>query len=131
MAEAVQTGDAVALAAPSMHPGFADHLQELFAGLGSLRLRPMFGGQGVYLDGRMFGLVMDDTLYLKTDAASEAAFRAAGGEAFVWRGKPRTLVTRYWSPPAEALESAQAMRPWAQRALAAAQAQATRVRRKR
>lgn len=106
----------------------ADYLHDLFAEAGPIRLRPMFGGQGVYLDEWMIGLVMETALYLKTDALTEAAFRDGGGERFIYRGKPRTIATRYWSPPAEALESAAAMLPWAQRALAAAQRKAARTR---
>lgn len=67
------------------HHEFAEHLRELLAGVGAVRLRPMFGGLGVYLDDCMFGLVMDETLYLKTDHASVDAFRDAGGEPFRYR----------------------------------------------
>lgn len=102
-----------------IHPEFADHLRELLADVGPIRLRPMFGGLGVYRDDCMFGLVMDDTLYLKTDPASVDAFRDAGGEPFLYRPVRAGHVPGYWTPPAEALESAAAMRPWARRALEA------------
>ncbi|WP_203322166.1 TfoX/Sxy family protein [Pseudoxanthomonas beigongshangi] len=110
------------------HHEFAEHLRELLAGVGAVRLRPMFGGLGVYLDDCMFGLIMDETLYLKTDPASVDAFRDAGGEPFVYRPVRDGHVPGYWTPPAEALESAAAMRPWAQRALEAARRRPARRR---
>ncbi|MGX5729854.1 TfoX/Sxy family protein [Pseudoxanthomonas beigongshangi] len=103
-----------------MHHEFGEYLRELMAGVGEIRLRAMFGGSGVYLEDCMFGLVMDDTLYLKTDALTVEEFRAAGGEPFIYRPLREGQVPGYWTPPPEALESAQAMRPWAIRALAAA-----------
>jgi len=44
---------------------FVVYLKEVFEQLGPIRARKMFGGYGIYHDGVMFGLVADDTLYLK------------------------------------------------------------------
>ena len=96
-----------------MGESFDDHLRELFATLGPVTLRRMFGGQGVYHDGQIIGLVMGEELFLKTDARSLAAFESAGGQPFVYDGQGKTVRTSYWLPPAEAMESAQAMGPWA------------------
>jgi TfoX/Sxy family transcriptional regulator of competence genes len=45
-----------------------DHLLEQAAGAGTVAARPMFGEYGLYLDGRLVGLVCDDRLYLKATA---------------------------------------------------------------
>ena len=70
----------------------------------------------------MFGLVADETLYLKTDDATRAEFETAGSTPFVFesKSKGKTVTTSYWSVPAEAMDAPDAMRPWAQRALDAA-----------
>jgi DNA transformation protein len=99
---------------------FANYLRELFADLGPIDLRPMFGGHGLYLDGTILGIVLDETLYLKTDEATRARFEAAGSAPCEYQMKGRTLKMSYWSVPAEAMDSPQAMRPWAQLALDAA-----------
>ena len=96
-----------------MGESFDDHLRELFSALGPVTLRRMFGGQGVYHDGVIIGLVMGEELFLKTDALSVAAFESAGGQPFVYDGKGKPVRTSYWLPPAEAMESAKAMLPWA------------------
>lgn len=103
---------------------FVEYLLELLAPLGEATARRMFGGWGVYLDGDMIGLVAGEALHLKTDAHTREAFAAAGGAAFVYRSRGRTVPTSYWSPPEAALDSADAMRPWALLALEAARRKA-------
>ena len=44
----------------------------------------MFGGYGLYLDGLMIGVVIDDGLYLKADEPTRAHFEAAGCAPFVY-----------------------------------------------
>lgn len=99
---------------------YAAYCVELLAVLGPARARRMFGGHGLYLDDRMVGLVADERLYLKVDAQTRPAFEAAGGEPFVYEAKEKTATMSYWTPPEEAMDSAEAMRPWAMLALEAA-----------
>lgn len=96
------------------------HLHDLFDPLGALTTRPMFGGHGVYLDGAMIGVVMEDALYLKVDAETRLHFEAAGSQPYVYLGQEAPITMSYWLAPDEAMESAQAMRPWAELARAAA-----------
>ena len=103
-----------------MSESFTSYLRDLFSELGPVVLRKMFGGQGLYHDGLIIGLVIGEELYLKTDAATVPAFAQAGGHPFVYQGKGKPVTMSYWLPPAEAMESAQAMRPWAKLAYEAA-----------
>ena len=98
---------------------FAWH-RELLAALGRIDVRRMFGGAGLYADGRIVALVVEDVLYLKTDDASRDRFRDAGGRPFAYAGKGRTVETSYWTPPDDALDSGDAMAPWARLAREAA-----------
>lgn len=103
-----------------MSDSFTSYLRDLFVELGPVSLRRMFGGQGLYHDGVIIGLVVGDELFLKTDAVTRGAFEQAGGAPFTYQGKGKSVATSYLSPPAEAMESAQAMRPWARLAFEAA-----------
>lgn len=114
-----------------MDDGFLAHVRELLGDAGAVSLRAMFGGHGVYLDATIVGIVVDEVLYLKTDAETRARFEAAGGAPFVYTGQARPIATSYWTLPGEALDSPQAMRPWAELALAAARRKAARTRRRR
>lgn len=94
--------------------------RELLEPLGRITVRRMFGGAGLYADGLIVGLEIEGTLYLKTDASSRDLFANAGGRPFVYDGKDKPVTTSYWGPPDEAMDSPEAMRPWARLALEAA-----------
>ena len=54
---------------------FQDQLEELFAPVGGVSFRRMFGGIGIFKETLMFALVADDVLYLKANDATKAAYR--------------------------------------------------------
>ncbi len=93
---------------------------ELLAPIGRITARRMFGGAGLYADGLIVGLEVDGALYLKIDGQTRQAFAEGGGHPFVHDGKGKPITMSYWTPPDEAMDSPEAMRPWAQRALEAA-----------
>ena len=103
-----------------MRPDFTAHLHDLFAALGPIGTRAMFGGHGVYFDGLIIGTVIDDALYLKTDAQTRAHFEGSGCTPFVYTSQQQPITTSYWSLPEDAMESPQAMLPWAKLAFEAA-----------
>lgn len=107
--------------APRPLPELVTHAIELFAPLGSIRTKAMFGGWGFYCDDLFFAIVAFDTLYLKADTQSASRFREAGGEPFRFTTKDgRSETMNYWTVPEEAMENPAEMRPWGREALAAA-----------
>ena len=87
----------------------------------SATARAMFGGHGVYVDGRIVGIVVNDELYLKTDVTTLPAFTALGLEPFRYSKADRGAVTMgYHRAPDDALESPEAMREWLRGAMGAA-----------
>ena len=102
-------------------PDFLAHVVDLARAVGPADARRMFGGHGIYVDGLIVGLVVDDTLYLKTDGETRPAFEALGLAPFCFTSKQKgTVSTSYYPPPEEALENRVAMREWLMLALAAA-----------
>ena len=99
---------------------YLDYLHDLFSAFAPVTTRAMFGGHGVYRDGVILAIVIDETLYLKVDDATRAAFEAEGSAPFVYAAKGRSVPMSYWSTPEAALDSPQDFRPWAQRAWEAA-----------
>jgi len=82
--------------------------------------RAMFGGHGLYADGIIFAIVIDDTLYLKADEANRAEFAALGLEPFVYTsGKGEKTAMSYHRAPEEALENPDAMAHWLRSAMGA------------
>ena len=99
----------------------AEHCLELFAPLGRIRLKRMFGGWGFYVDELFFALIAYDRLFLKVNDTTRPRFEAAGSEPFVYTAKDRQQVSLgYSSAPAEAMDSPAAMMPWARLGIEAA-----------
>lgn len=103
-----------------MSRDYLDYLHDLFSAFAPVTTRAMFGGHGVYRDGTIIGIVIDETLYLKVDAQTRAAFEAEGCAPFVYESKGKAVPMSYWTVPDEALDSPQEFRAWAQRAWEAA-----------
>ncbi len=100
--------------------GFIDYLHELFAPLGALTARRMFGGHGLYLDGLFIAIVADGRLFLKTDAETTPAFLAAECAPFTFEAKGKSTEMSYWSVPDSAMDTSEDLAPWAKLAVAAA-----------
>ena len=98
---------------------YLDYVLEQLAGLSRVRARRMFGGVGLYSDDVFFAIITDDTVYLRTDAASRADFVARGMGAFrPYADRPEISMT-YFEVPAEVLEDAAILVQWGRRAVAA------------
>jgi DNA transformation protein and related proteins len=97
-----------------------DYLVDELTPLGHAQGRRMFGGHGLYVDGLIVALVIDETLYLKVDAGNRAAFEAAGMEPFVYLNKGRRVALPYWEAPAAMIEEPDQLREWTMASLAVA-----------
>ena len=97
------------------------YVVEQLADWGPLVSKKMFGGVGLFREGMMFGLLANDTAYLKTDDVNRADYEAAGMEAFhPFEGKKRAMTMPYYEIPADILEDTDRLAEWADRAFAAA-----------
>ncbi len=109
--------------------GFHDFVRELFAGLGPVQVKRMFGGAGVYADGVMFALLANDVIHLKVDDAMKVELKAEGCGPFIWTpaSGPRAgeqVEMGYWRMPDAALDEPELAAKWGRKALAAAKAKA-------
>jgi DNA transformation protein and related proteins len=103
-----------------MSEAFVEYVMELLGPFGTSGVRRMFGGHGVYLDGLMFAIVSEDTLYLKADDMNRIEFEQAGCEAFGYARKGKRATLNFYRAPDDAMESPESMLPWARTAYAAA-----------
>jgi DNA transformation protein len=79
----------------------------------------MFGGVGIYAGDVFFALIADDTLYLKVDDSTRPDFEERGMSPFRPYGEEGETMG-YYELPGDALEDPEALRPWAEKAIAAA-----------
>jgi DNA transformation protein and related proteins len=96
-------------------------IQELFAEFGPVSVRRMFGGAGIFVDGRMIGLVSRDAIYLKADPETIPAFEQEGLAPFSYatKGGERRL-TSYWRMPERLYDDPEELARWARAAHGAA-----------
>ena len=111
-------------------PEFLAFLQDQLAPFGSVAARRMFGETGLFRDGLMFGIVVGDTLYFKTDDGNRSAYEDAGMEPFQYERKGRTVSLGYHEAPADILEDGEQLSEWAAAAFDAAMAAKNRRPRK-
>lgn len=103
-----------------------DFIHELFAQFRSVTVKRMFGGAGIYAEGVMFGLVFEDAIYLKVDAASIPDFEREGSKPFVYTrfrspGRMQRPSMSYWRLPDRLYDDPDELAIWAGRALAIAE----------
>ena len=91
---------------------------DLFAGLGPVSVRRMFGGKGIYFDGVIFALELRGELMLKADAESAPDFEAAGCVQWTYVGSRhgKTVAMPYWTVPESAVDDPDEMAIWARKA---------------
>lgn len=109
---------------------FHDFVRELFAGVGRVEVKRMFGGAGAWVDGVMFLLIADDAIHIKVDDALKAELRVEGCGPFVWEPQsgPRAgekIDLGYWRLPDSALDDPDEAASWGRKALAVAKAKAS------
>ena len=105
------------------------HISELFAAFGRIDARNMFGGTGIYAGGLMFGLIVDDVVYLKADAHTVPRFEREGCGPFIYDTKrgERSLKS-YWRMPDRLYDEPEELAEWAKAALEVARRAAARAR---
>lgn len=100
---------------------FVDFVQEALAPLGPVVVRRMFGGAALSCGGLTFALVLDDTLWLKSDAETIADFAAEGCPPFTYQTRQgRRVLTSYRRAPERLLDDGEELAAWARGALATA-----------
>jgi DNA transformation protein and related proteins len=92
--------------------------------VGKVTARSMFGGVGLYHEGLFFGLIADDTLYLKVDDSNRSDYERSGCGPFRPYGDD-SYSMHYYELPAPVLEDAGELRIWAGKAIDVARRKAS------
>jgi DNA transformation protein len=102
-------------------PEDSEHIAELFADFGPVRVCRMFGGAGIFADGLMIGLAVGGVIFLKADERSIPQFEREGLAPFSYntKGGTRSLAS-YWRMPERLYDDPEALAGWARAAMEAA-----------
>jgi DNA transformation protein len=95
----------------------SDAIRDLFAGLGPVEIRRLFGGKGIYFDGVIIAVELRGELMLKGDAVLAPELEAAGAKRWTYThrrgGKPVSMP--YWTVPDGAVDDPDQMAIWARK----------------
>ncbi|WP_417411970.1 TfoX/Sxy family protein [Hoeflea sp.] len=89
-----------------------DAIRDMFDSLGEVSIKRMFGGKGIYHQGRILALEFNGDILLKADAQSAPAFADAGASQWIYAGKNKPVTMPYWSIPDAALDDPDEMAKW-------------------
>ncbi len=100
----------------------AAYLEDIFSVLAGSSVRRMFGGAGIFRDGLMYALSLDDgRVALKADEETTPAFRAEGMSEWTYPHRSGGQASMgYWYMPERLLDEPDEFKVWAQQAFEAA-----------
>lgn len=115
-------------------PVSSDYLQyilEQLMRLPRVTSRRMFGGVGLYSDDVFFAIIDNDTVFFKVDDSTRGRYVERGSEPFrPYKDRPDVSMS-YFQVPADILEDADELVPWARAAVSAAAAKPAKKRARR
>jgi DNA transformation protein len=96
----------------------AEWLQDLFSGIPGVSVRRMFGGAGVFREGLMFALSLDDgRVALKADEQTIPDFKAEGSTQWTYPHRSgKQMEMGYWHAPERLFDDPDEFRDWAEKA---------------
>ncbi|MEA3051699.1 MAG: transformation protein [Sphingomonadales bacterium] len=98
----------------SYDEGLYAWVEEVLEPLGRVTMRRMMGGATLYLDGTIFAILVEEGLWLKSDAEADFIWDAEGCEKFsVTFRDGRVDVMNYRRAPQDVYDDPEAMRHWA------------------
>jgi len=91
---------------------FIEYVQDQLSQWSNIDKKKMFGIIGLFKEGLMFGIISNDTVYLKVDDSNKIKYENAGSKPLeVFKNKSK--VRSYYELPAEVLENSEEFIDWA------------------
>ena len=94
-----------------MKTGFQQFVLDQLNDMPGVMCRAMFGGYGLYQNGRFFGIIHQDRLYFKTHDGTKEYYLQQGMKPF--RPNPSQTLKNYYEVPAEVIEDPECLIRWA------------------
>lgn len=96
---------------PKISP-YCEYIIDLLSPYGEIKVKPMFGGYGVYKDGIIVAIIADDELYFKVDHTNQQQYENYNSEAFSYKNKNKIVKMSYWKLPLEIIENEEELSVW-------------------
>lgn len=92
--------------------GFIDYIIDLLSSFGNITKRYMFGGCSLYLNKKIFAIIIDDEIYFKADKLLAKEYEAAGSHPFTYQRGDKNIAMCYWYVPVEVIEDTDLLKTW-------------------
>jgi DNA transformation protein len=98
----------------AVNEALLDYVKSVLSRLEGFRIRKMFGGAGLFIDGTIFGIVYETEVYLKTNDEIEGVFIEKGmGRFNPFPGRGGKMP--YFEVPPDVLEDEKGFLEWSRR----------------
>lgn len=87
-------------------------IKDLLRDIDGVSTRRMFSGVGIYKNGIIFAIVINDTLFFKTDATNQHLYKKYNSKPFSFMQKNKMIELSYWEVPADVIENKILLQQW-------------------
>jgi len=97
---------------------YLEYILDQLSLFGEVNPKKMFGGVGLFHNGKMFGMLGGVTFRLKVDDTNRSDYEAKGMQPHSSGSKKKGMP--YWEVPADVIEDKEQLKQWAEKAYQAA-----------
>ncbi len=99
--------------------GFHEYVMgDLLSKIEGIKSRAMFGGWGIYQDGKIFALIANGKLYFKVGENNVGDYEKAGSKPFTYVGhNGKEYAMSYWELPVDVMENPDEISNWMDKSL--------------
>jgi len=90
---------------------FPNFINDQLEELGGVTFKRMFGGEGIYKDGKFFGIIHKERLYFKTSEKTRENYEREEMRPFEPNSKQK--LKNYYEVPPEILDDSDELKKWA------------------
>lgn len=92
---------------------FLDYIIDILGPTYTVKARKMFGGYGLYIDSKIFAIIVVQELYFKAHTAEATAFfERFDSKPFSYERNGKIVKMSYWKVPPEVLENEDLRDQW-------------------
>lgn len=100
---------------------FVEYITDILSSIKEVKSRKMFGGHGIYCNGTMFAIIIDNELYFKADNILAEEYKKFDSFPFTYKREDKTIALSYWYVPSEIIEDIDLLTDWFNKSLKLAQ----------
>ncbi|MEK7673247.1 MAG: TfoX/Sxy family protein [Patescibacteria group bacterium] len=99
---------------------FAKYVTEdLLREIDGVSARAMFGGFGLYKNAVIFGIIVENVIYLKVDDSNKVDYEEFGSKPFTYAMRNSKMSTMpYWELPESVMEDPEKLTKWVEKSVA-------------